>query len=89
MKANQYQVIKHYISTLKYSKWMKTVGEKSKWWQKVKKLILIEGQLFHKEKKGQLTLVVQKYQVAIILYMIYDHPTGEYRGPGSMSQKIH
>ncbi len=49
---------------------------------------MIEGQLFHEEKKGQLILVVQRHQVAAILYMVHDHPTGGYRGPGSMSQKI-
>jgi len=31
---------------------MKTAGKKSKWQQKVRKLILVEEQLFHEEKKG-------------------------------------
>ncbi len=73
---------------LEYPKWMKIAGEKSKWWQKIKKIILIEGQLFHEEKKGQPTLIVQEHQVAAILYMVYDHPTEGHRDPGNMSQKI-
>src|SRR6266498_3845355 len=51
-------------------------------------MILIGGQIFHDEKKGQLTLVIQQHQVAAILYMVHDHLTGGHRGLGSMSQKI-
>ena len=67
---------------------MKTAEEKSKWWQKIKKIILLKGQLFHEEKKGQPTLVVQKHQVAAILYMVYNYPIGGHRDLRSMSQKI-
>jgi len=51
-------------------------------------MILIEGQLFHEKKKSQPILVVQKYQIAAILYMVYDYPIRGYRSSGSMSQKI-
>ncbi len=64
---------------------MKIAEEKLKWWQKVKKLILMEGQLFHEEKKGQLILIVQKHQVIAILYIVHDHSMGRHRGSGSMS----
>jgi len=67
---------------------MKIAGKKSKWWQKVKKLILLKRQLFHEEKKDQSILVVQKYQVAAILYMVYDYPIKGYWGLESISQKI-
>ncbi len=50
--------------------------------------MLIERQLFHEEKKGQPTLVVQKHQITAILYMVHDHPIGEHQDSGSMSQKI-
>ncbi len=50
--------------------------------------MLLKGQLFYEEKKGQPTLVVQKYQVAAILYIVHDHPIGGHRGLGSMSQRI-
>ncbi len=88
MKANQYQMIKYYISISKYLKWIKIARKRSKWQQKVKKLILIEGQLFHEKKRYQPTLVVQKHQIAAILYIVYDHSTRGHRGPESMSQKI-
>src|SRR6266498_1466224 len=88
MEANRYQAIKQYLSTSKYLRWIKTAGEKSKWQHKCDKIIVIEEQLFHKEKRGQPTLVVQQHQVAAILYMVHDHPTGRHRGLGSMSQKI-
>ena len=78
MEVNQYQVIKNYILISDYSKWIKTAEEKSKWKQKVKKFILIERQLFHIKKKGQPTLVMQKHQIAAILYIVYNHPIGEY-----------
>ncbi len=69
-------MIKYYIILSEYLKWIKTAEEKAKWWQKVKKFILLKGQLFYEKKKGQLTLVMQTYQVVIILYMIHNHPTG-------------
>jgi len=85
MKANQYQVIKYYILSFEYSKAIKTVRKKLKCQQKDKKFILLEGQLFHEEKKGQPILVVQKHQVVTILYMVHDHLIGKHRGSGSMS----
>ena len=88
MEANQYQAIKQYLLTLEYPRWTKTAGEKTKWRHKCEKIIVIERQLFYKEKKGQLTLVVQQHQIAAILYIVHDHPIGGHRGPGSMSQKI-
>ncbi len=33
-------------------------------------------------------LVIQKYQIAAILYMAHDHSTGGHRDLESMSQKI-
>ncbi len=57
---------------------MKTVGEKAKWQHKVKKFILLESQLFYEEKKGQKTLVVQRYQVATILYIVHNYFTKGY-----------
>ena len=59
MEANQYQAIKQYLSTLEYPRWTKTAGEKSKQRHKCDKIVVIEGQLFHKEKREQPTLVVQ------------------------------
>ena len=61
MKANQYQVIKHYLLTSEYLKWMKTAEKKAKWQHKAKKFVILKGQLFYEEKKDQATLVVQKY----------------------------
>ncbi len=58
MKANQYQVIKYYILISEYPKWIKIIEEKAKWKQKVKKFILLKGQLFYKKKKGQPSLIV-------------------------------
>ena len=52
MEANQYQAIKHFVSTSEYPKWIKTAGEKSKWRQKTKRIMLVGGQLFHEEKKA-------------------------------------
>ncbi len=88
MEANQYQAIKHYILISEYPKWMKTAREKSKQRQKVRKIILLEGQLFHEKKKDQPTLVIQKHQVTAILYMVYDHPIGGHRSLGNINQKI-
>ncbi len=88
MEANQYQAIKHYLTTSEYLKWIKTEGEKSKWQHKTARMVVIKGQLFYHEKKRQPTLVVLQHQVVAILYMIHDHPTGGHRDPESMSQKI-
>ena len=46
---------------------------------------MLKKQLFYEEKKGQLTLIIQKYQVAAILYMIYDHLIGGHRGSESIN----
>ena len=78
MEANQYQAIKYHLLMSKYPKQMKTAEEKAKQWYKAKRFIIVESQLFHEKKKGQVILVVQRYQIATILYMIHDYLIREY-----------
>ena len=88
MEESKYLALVQYVTNQTYLRQIKTKGEQSHQKTEVSKFIVEEGLLKHKEKKVDFTLVVQKYQVQAIMYIMHDHPLGAYRGAGTMAQKI-
>ncbi len=88
IEESKYLALVQYVTNQTYSRWIKTKGEQSCWKTEASKFIVEEGLLKHIEKKINFTLVVQKHQVQVIMYMMHDHPLGAHRGAGIMVQKI-
>ena len=84
MEESKYLALVQYVTNQTYPRWIKTKGEQSRQKTKASKFVVKEELLKHKEKKVDFTLVVQKYQVQAIMYIMHDHPLGAYRGAGTM-----
>src|SRR6266540_4262893 len=88
MEELKYLALVQYITNQTYPRLIKIKGEQSCWKTEASKFVVEEGLLKHVEKKVDFTLVVQKHQVQAIIYMMYDHPLGAYRGVDIIAQKI-
>ncbi len=88
MEESKYSALVQYVTNQTYPRWIKTKGEQSRWKTEASKFVIENRLLRHKGKKVDFTLVIQKYQIQAIMYMMHDHPLGAHRGAGIIAQKI-
>ncbi len=88
MEELKYLALVQYVTNQTYPKWIKTKRKQLLQKTEASKFIVEEGLLKHVEKKVKFTLVVQKYQIQAIIYIIYNHLLKAYKGAGTIAQKI-
>ncbi len=87
MNINKFQEIYEYLKYKKYPQNIQKRNTKKRFENKVKRYLLINNQLFYEKREKKLK-VIKRFELELILYIIYDDLTAGYFATEIMYNKI-